>query len=99
MNKLVFSNYRKNCKCLKDNCDKFKADYQCENKQISNCYKYIMGMPGSIGPTGPTGTSGVLNYADFYALMPPDNAAALTITPVAGGTEPVSAHLVILQIQ
>ena len=30
---------------------------------------------------------------------PADNAAALTITPSAGGTEPVSAHLVIMQIQ
>ena len=29
---------------------------------------------------------------------PADNAAALTITPVAGGTEPVSAHLVITQL-
>lgn len=30
---------------------------------------------------------------------PAGNAAALTITPLAGGTSPVSAHLVILQIQ
>jgi len=30
---------------------------------------------------------------------PADNSTALTITPNAGGTEPVSAHLVILQIQ
>ena len=30
---------------------------------------------------------------------PADNAVALTITPTAGGTEPVSAHLVITQIQ
>lgn len=30
---------------------------------------------------------------------PADNAAALTITPLAGGTQPVSAHLVILKIQ
>ena len=29
---------------------------------------------------------------------PADNAVALTITPLAGGTEPVSAHLVIMQI-
>ena len=29
---------------------------------------------------------------------PADNAAALTRTPVSGGTEPVSAHLVITQI-
>ena len=31
------------------------------------------------GPTGPAGTSGILNYADFYALMPGDNAA--TVVP------------------
>lgn len=30
---------------------------------------------------------------------PADNASALTITPIAGGTEPVSAHLVITQLQ
>lgn len=30
---------------------------------------------------------------------PAGNAAALTITPLAGGTSPVSAHLIILQIQ
>ena len=30
---------------------------------------------------------------------PAGSAAALTITPLAGGTRPVSAHLVILQIQ
>ena len=36
-----------------------------------------------IGPTGPAGLpGGALNYADFYALMPPDNA-----TTVAPGTD------------
>ena len=30
---------------------------------------------------------------------PVDNSTALTITPLAGGTQPVSAHLVITQIQ
>lgn len=30
---------------------------------------------------------------------PAGNAAALTITPLAGGTRPVSAHLVITQLQ
>lgn len=35
------------------------------------------------GPAGPQGPAGdVLNYADFYALMPPDNAAT-----VAPGTD------------
>ena len=109
------------------------------------------GPTGATGPQGPAG--GVLNYADFYALMPPDNAAAvapgtdvsfpqdgpvsstdiyitgasqiigmsivttttvnsiltvrnpadnaaaLTITPVAEGTRSVSAHLTIIQIR
>ena len=32
-------------------------------------------------------------------MGPAGNAAALTITPLAGGTRPVSAHLVITQIQ
>ncbi len=47
------------------------------------------GEPGPIGPQGPIGETGpqgpaggVLNYADFYALMPPDNAAT-----VAPGTD------------
>ena len=39
-----------------------------------------VGETGPIGPQGPAG--GVLNYADFYALMPPDNAAT-----VAPGTD------------
>ncbi len=30
---------------------------------------------------------------------PSGNAAALTVTPLAGGTRPVSAHLVILQLE
>ena len=33
------------------------------------------GPQGEIGPQGPPGT--VLNYADFYAIMPPDNSAAV----------------------
>ena len=47
---------------------------------------------GAVGPTGPQGPigetgpqwipGGLLSYADFYALMPPDNAA-----PVAPGTD------------
>ena len=45
-----------------------------------------MGATGPAGPQGPIGETGpaggVLGYADFYALMPPDNAAT-----VAPGTE------------
>lgn len=38
--------------------------------------------PGPTGPTGPTGASGgLLDFATFYALMPPDNAA-----PIAAGS-------------
>ena len=47
------------------------------------------GEPGPIGPQGPAGETGpqgpaggVLNYADFYALMPPDNSVS-----VAAGTD------------
>ena len=38
------------------------------------------GETGPIGPQGPAG--GILNYADFFALMPPDNSAT-----VAPGTD------------
>ena len=41
------------------------------------------GPAGEIGPAGPQGLpGGVLGYADFYALMPPDNSAT-----VAPGTD------------
>ena len=63
-----------------NNCAKSKCqlDIDCKNKK-DICCRYIVAMPG---PTGATGTAGVLNYADFYALMPPDNAAT-----VAPGTD------------
>ncbi|MBO5326944.1 MAG: collagen-like protein [Clostridia bacterium] len=42
-----------------------------------------IGVTGPAGPQGPQGIpGGVLSYADFYALMPPDNAAT-----VAPGTD------------
>lgn len=42
-----------------------------------------IGPQGPVGETGPQGEpGGVLAYADFYALMPPDNAAT-----VAPGTD------------
>jgi hypothetical protein len=40
------------------------------------------GVPGNTGATGATGTNGVggiLDFADFYALMPPDNAETVAI--------------------
>jgi len=54
-----------------------------------------------------TGTSQIIGMAlvettEIDSVLtvrnPADNAVALTITPLAGGTEPVSAHLVIMQI-
>src|SRR5579862_836517 len=37
------------------------------------------GGTGDTGPTGPPGTGGVLAFADFFALMPPDNAATIAV--------------------
>lgn len=49
---------------------------KCQNTDCNQCCKYCY----VIGPTGPAGSPGEeLNYADFYALMPPDNAA--TVAP------------------
>ena len=36
-----------------------------------------LGPIGPAGPTGPTGPSGTLAFADFFAMMPPDNAATV----------------------
>ena len=55
-----------------------------------------------------TGTSQIVGLAILETTSinsiltvrnPTSNSTALTITPLAGGTEPVSAHLVITQIQ
>ena len=61
------------CACQKDPC---ADECSCD----CNCLKCPPGPQGPVGPQGPAG--GVLNYADFYALMPPDNAAT-----VAPGTD------------
>jgi hypothetical protein len=43
------------------------------------------GAPGSIGPqgpigaAGPAGAGGVIAFSDFFALMPPDNAATVAV--------------------
>jgi hypothetical protein len=37
------------------------------------------GAKGSTGPTGPEGPSGVPAYAEFFALMPPNNAATVAV--------------------
>lgn len=61
--------------------------------------------PGPQGPTGPRGVPGLMGPRGLTGEVgptgpqgPAGNAAALTITPLAGGTRPVSAHLVITQI-
>ena len=55
-----------------------------------------------------TGTSQIVGLAILTTTTinsvltvrnPADNSTALTITPLAGGTQPVSVHLVITQIQ
>jgi len=73
--------------------------------------------PGPIDPQDEQGEiDETIAFADFYALMLPDNAnmvapgtdvsfpqdgpnSDLTITPLSGGTRPVSAHLVITKLQ
>lgn len=53
-------------------------EFQISRPQVICC----KGITGATGPTGPAGLGGILNFADFYALMPPDNAAT-----VAPGTD------------
>ncbi len=60
-----------------DNCNNLVKETKNVEKYKNNCCYY-----GVIGATGPAGTSGILSYVDFYALMPPDNAAT-----VAPGTD------------
>lgn len=73
MNQKFFSSMDKN-KCINETTNN---NSKCQNKNFNPCYKYCC-VVGPAGPTGPSGTS--LNYADFYALMPPDNDAA-TVAP------------------
>ena len=73
-----------NCNNQQSCCDK--------DKNKNPCVVCPPGPRGATGPTGPTGATGaqgpqgvpggVLSYADFYALMPPDNSAT-----VAPGTD------------
>jgi len=85
-----------NNKCNDNNSNDYKIN-SCNNNDICFkyiiCAQGQTGPRGPIGPTGPAGgptgptgatgpAGGVLNFADFYALMPPDNAAT-----VAPGTD------------
>lgn len=59
----------------------FNTVLRCRTTE--DCPTGTMGPAGPVGATGATGpqgpAGGVLNYADFYALMPGDNSA--TIAP------------------
>ncbi len=111
-----------NCRCNDNSSEKNHRANGCHVVNEHNCGCMIcpqgpMGPMGLRGPQGPAGAAGpagsVLGYADFYALMPPDNAATVAPgtdvsfpqdgpnsgTPLAGGTRPVSAHLVIIQLE
>lgn len=96
MNRMNFFKNKNNCDNDCDNgnhqpkdCnnDNYPWNNYCDKKDdCSCCPKYPPGPLGPRGPRGPMGpqgeAGGVLNYADFYALMPPDNAAT-----VAPGTD------------
>lgn len=73
------NNRRNNCDCDNNNCDCCNQRQSCADECSCN-FECSKCPPGPMGPQGPAG--GVLNYADFYALMPPDNAAT-----VAPGTD------------
>ena len=55
----------------------------------------VTGPAGAMGPTGPQGPAGqISNFADFYALMPPDHAA--TIAPGTDVSFPQDGPTVVL---
>jgi len=69
------------------NCKNSHMCFPCEeNTQCTyqpNCPMNTICIPGPQGPIGETGPAGgLLNYADFYVITPPDNAAT-----VAPGTD------------
>lgn len=81
--------------CFSCNCN-CKSNCGCGGGYIDyRCTQGVMGPRGPMGPAGPQGPrgipgpvgpqgragAGVASFANFYALMPPDNAAAIT----AGG--------------
>lgn len=66
------------------------------------------GATGATGLQGPTGASQIIGMVivsttSINSILtvrnPIANPTALTITPLAGGANPVSAHLVITQLQ
>lgn len=71
-----------NCRCNDNSSENNRRANDCHviNKHNCGCTICPQGPIGETGPQGPAGS--VLGYADFYALMPPDNAAT-----VAPGTD------------
>lgn len=62
-----------------ENCDSNSA-YYSSRRNCNHCDVCMICPPGPEGPQGPIGLTGpqgdaggVLNYAEFYALMPPNN--------------------------
>ena len=97
MNKNIFSNHNCNCDD-NSRIDRHQTNScfeDCADNCCTNCPPGPPGQRGPVGPQGPQGPAGetgpvgpqgpaggVLGFADFYALMPPDNAAT-----VAPGTD------------
>ena len=72
----------------KNALNKIKSPECCRK----NCF--LLGPTWPTGPTGPQGdTGGILDYTDFYALMPPDKAAT-----VAPGTDVEFPEIVTYQV-
>ena len=69
-----------------EHCERKSCDCDEDKKPCVICPPGPAGPQGPMGETGPQGLQGlpggVLSYADFYALMPPDNSAT-----VAPGTD------------
>ena len=87
-NGIFFTNKRKS---EKDNCcNKIEKNKNPEMCKLNYCYISTIGVTG---PTGPQGDSGILNYADFYALMPPDNAATVALVSKYLGHSDISITL------
>lgn len=87
MNRNNFFDNGNNDSCCNDgNRNRRRQSNCCCEENNSCCIKCVPGPQGPVGETGPEGpqgpAGGVLGYADFYALMPPDNAAT-----VAPGTD------------
>ncbi len=75
-------NDNQNCRCNDNSSDNSRRANDCtvineHNCGCTICSQGSMGPAGETGPQGPAGS--VLGYADFYALMPPDNEA--TVAP------------------